>query len=259
MVEGVYRRNYPKPESDKAALRATLVELKADIVLLQEMGDERFLLELQRDLKGEGLNYAYSHVHEAADEHRHLAVLSHLPFEVLNAERVLDFKYRGELTAVKRGLLELGLKSEGQPWRLFNLHLKSRYTDFEDDPESLERRTAEARVIRQAVRKELEAQPEAVFFVAGDFNDHPASRPLQRFREIGDRPFLRLLPLVDSRGDAWTHHYKRFDSYTRVDMVLASPHAWELIEMDQSYVYDAPIIREASDHRPLVWVVDFSQ
>ena len=37
-VDGVYRPEFPKPETEKAALRAVIRRLDADVLALQEMG-----------------------------------------------------------------------------------------------------------------------------------------------------------------------------------------------------------------------------
>lgn len=258
VVDDSYRRGYPKPEIEKTALRQVLQEVDADVVLLQEMGSDPFLLELQRDLRTEGLEYAYSTVLRADDEDRHLAVLSRVPFEMLEHERELDFKYFNRREVVKRGLMELVFETEGNPWTLYNLHLKSRYTDVKEDPESAKRRTAEATVVRNVLRAELEMDPDKLFFVAGDFNDEPGSAPLRRFRQVNDAPLLQLVSLEDDRGDRWTHHFARQDRYTRVDMVLASPASSSFVIEEDSYVFDSPAVRVASDHRPVVWTVNLS-
>jgi|TARA_B110000037_G_scaffold220312_1_gene287789 hypothetical protein len=116
------------------------------------MGTDPFLLELQRDLKVEGLDYNFRAVLSASDEHRHLAVLSRVPFKMSDVERLSDFKYLDGRAEVKRGLMELVLETDGSAWRLFNLHLKSRYTNFKEDPESVGRRTAEATAILMTSR-----------------------------------------------------------------------------------------------------------
>ena len=56
MTEAGYRKDYPKPESEKRALRTVLRALNADVLVLQEMGPRAYLDELQRDLKAEGLD-----------------------------------------------------------------------------------------------------------------------------------------------------------------------------------------------------------
>src|SRR4051812_10019055 len=50
MTEGGYRKDYPKPEAEKAALRSVIRALSADILVMQEMGDQPYLDELRRDL-----------------------------------------------------------------------------------------------------------------------------------------------------------------------------------------------------------------
>src|ERR1041385_3419850 len=57
VTEMGYRQDYPKPESEKRALRAVILALNADILVVQEMGPHPFLEELRRDLKNAGLDY----------------------------------------------------------------------------------------------------------------------------------------------------------------------------------------------------------
>ena len=76
IVEGTYRTDYPKPEAEKAALRAVAHELDADVLALQEVGGAAHLQELQRDLRGEGLEYPYVAYVAAVNEVRCVAVLS---------------------------------------------------------------------------------------------------------------------------------------------------------------------------------------
>ena len=59
-VEGRYRPDYPKPEDNKKALREIILATDADILAVQEIGVEVFLLELQRDLRLEGLDYPHT-------------------------------------------------------------------------------------------------------------------------------------------------------------------------------------------------------
>lgn len=253
MVEGVYRREYPKPESQKAALRGLLRAVDADVVALQEVGTENFLRELQRDLEREGLRYPHRAWMKGSDRERHLAVLSRLPFQkVIPHDRIL-FDYLGESTPVKRGLLEIVFEDKGKTWRLFNLHLKSRYMNRADDPRSEQRRVGEARAVRDLVRERLAAEPGALVLLAGDFNDSPASRALERFLEIDDEPFLAAVPAADSRGETWTYFYQRHDVYSRVDYFLASPTMMNAIRSRRAWIVDVPEFAAASDHR-LLWL-----
>lgn len=249
LVDGHFRRSYPKPEAEKTALRAVLRAVDADVLAVQEMGDERFLLELQRDLAAEGLDYPHTAWMAGQDGTRHLAVLSRLPFAEVIAHDEIPFRFLGRDAVVKRGTLEIVFETAGRRWRLFNVHLKSRFSDLADDPDSVERRNGEASAIRELVRARLEAEPEAAVFVVGDFNDHRASRPLRRFLEINERPLLAMLPAADDRGEAWTLHYGHEDRYERIDFVLASPTALAWVEGAAAAIPDSPEMRAASDHR----------
>lgn len=253
-VEGVWRRDYPKPEGEKSALREVLRRLQPDVLALQEMGEQKYVLELREDLRKEGFEWPYLQVLNAADEPRHLAVLSRLPFRATFHFENLAFNYLDAPAPVpvKRGLLECRFETAGQEWRLFVVHLKSRYTDRADDPESRLRRTAEARVIRDYLRKTYPPDSGALYVVAGDFNDHPNSSPLRHFLEIGGRPLLRMLPAADSRGEVWTHFWATEESYSRVDYLLVSPGLLPRVADGRARVGDDPLVLQASDHRP-VW------
>src|SRR3954469_10930577 len=67
MTEAGYRKDYPKPETEKQALRTVIRALNADILVLQEMGGPAYLDELRRDLKTEGLDYPHFALALAAD------------------------------------------------------------------------------------------------------------------------------------------------------------------------------------------------
>src|SRR5437763_6437884 len=56
MTDTGFRKDYPKPEAEKRALRMVLCGLNADVVALQEMGGPAYLEELRRDLKVEGID-----------------------------------------------------------------------------------------------------------------------------------------------------------------------------------------------------------
>src|SRR3954464_10987169 len=60
MTEAGYRKDYPKPEAEKRALRTVIRGLGADVLVLQEMGGQPYLDELQRDLKTAGCDYPFA-------------------------------------------------------------------------------------------------------------------------------------------------------------------------------------------------------
>jgi len=248
-LDGVYRLDYPKPESEKIALRTVIKAADADILAIQEIGDERFLKELQADLKREGIDYPHTALMEADDDTRRTAVLSKIPLAKVISHTGLEFTYFGERKFVRRGLLEVQFITEGKRWSLFNVHLLSRHTVRSSDPESREYRTKEALVIRNLIRKKLGEVGH--YFIVGDFNDHINSDALRRFREVSDRPLTIPIDAKDTAGMTWTYYWDWAQSYQRVDFILASVAL--LPKVKGSGIIDHPKALQASDHR-LVYV-----
>ena len=259
MVDGVYRKAYPKPESEKTAVRAVISGMNADVVALQEIGGEAFLKELQRDLKREGADYPYAEVLNAADEDRHVAVLSRRPFAAVGRHADLTFGYFDAPEKVKRGLLELHFATEAGDVTVFVVHLKSRYTERKDDPESAMQRAGEATAVRDRVLKVFPDPAQARFLIAGDFNDARGSRPLRAMLDRGQTKIADWLPAEDGRGERWTHWFKRDESYSRVDHMLVSPGLLPMVRGSAGRIYDAPETAAASDHRPLVAVLELKK
>lgn len=258
MVEDVFRPAYPKPETAKRALRTVIRALDADVLALQEMGPPPYLEELRRDLRTGGLDYPHAALAEAADPARHVALLSRRPLKRVQTHADLDFRYFGGREKVKRGLLEVVLDAPDGEMTLFLVHLKSRYTDRPDDPASALRRAAEAEAIRDFILERFPEPEEARFIIAGDCNDTKGGKPLRLLTRRGKTVIAQMLDAADSRGEAWTHAYRKEDSYSRVDHILVSPGLRAAVAGGALRIYDGPGVREASDHRPVVVKLDFA-
>lgn len=256
LIPDGYRKAYPKPEAAKAALRRVIRDLQADVLVLQEMGPRPYLEELQRDLATGGVAYPVAVLLEGPDPDRHVAVLSRRTLAEVRSHRDLDFKYFDGREVVKRGLLEVVLETTSGPVTLWALHLKSRYTDREDDPASAKRRAGEAMAIREFILRRHPEPAEAQFVILGDFNDSKRSAALRYLTRKGSRRIAELLPATDSRGEAWTYHYRREDAYTRVDHILVSPGLLYAVKERRVRIHDGPGVRAASDHRPLVLTLE---
>jgi len=253
IVDGGYRKNYPKPEASKAALRAEIREVNADVLALQEMGGETFLRELQLDLKREGLNYPHAVVLDV-ENGRKLAILSKMPWVRTIKKEQLLFDYLGEKVAVKRGLLGVVFEDEKGEWSVFNVHLKAKFTDVAEDPSSAIRRLGEARAIRDEILKMFPPEARARYIVVGDFNDDPKSKPVQGFLKRGKTVLGHLLPTEDSRGERWTQFYHGKDIYSRVDYIIVSPEAEKGIKREALRILDrknvaSPRWMQPTDHR----------
>ena len=249
-VSGTWRKSYPKPELEKAAIRGVIKQAMPDILALQEIGPASFLKELKEDLAQEGIVYSHSVHMKGDDSVRHLAVLSKVkPVEVVR-HRDLEINYQNRREFVKRGMLELSFEqSDGKVFKLFVVHLKSRWTNVESDPKSLQRRTLEAEACRNVIIERTFDLGIADFMITGDFNDHPESAPLRRFYQRGDLKIGTLVPASDSRGDHWTHYYSRKVVYSLVDGFIASESLFLNIEDRRGHIVDVPNVLEGSDHR----------
>lgn len=259
VTEAGYRKDYPKPESEKRALRAVIRALNADVLVLQEMGSQPYLDELRRDLKSEGVEYPYAALASAADADRHVALLSRHPLTEVRTHADLEFNYFGRKETVKRGLLEATVATSAGAVTIFALHLKSRFTERPDDVQAAVRRAGEATAIRDRVLKRFPAPPEARFLIVGDCNDGKTSKALEHLQKRGKTEIAELLPAADSRGDTWTHNFRREETYTHVDHILVSPGLLGAVKEGTARIFDGVGVREASDHRPVVATFAFGQ
>lgn len=251
VTEAGYRKDYPKPEGEKQALRTVLRALDADVLVLQEMGGQIYLDELRRDLATEGLSYPHAVLLAGDDADRHVALLSKRPLVLVRPHTDLEIRYFSQKERVRRGLLEVRLEVAGQELTVFGLHLKSRYTDRPDDPLSGIRRAAEATAVRDRVLQRCADPKTERFVVLGDCNDDKNSKALGFLQQRGNTKIAELLPASDSRGENWTHAFRKNDTYTRVDHVLVSAALRPAVRGGAARIYDGAGWREASDHRPV--------
>lgn len=257
VTEAGYRKDYPKPEGEKQALRTVLRALNADVLVLQEMGGQIYLDELKRDLATEGLIYPHAVLLAGDDVDRHVALLSKRPLASVRQHTDLEIRYFAQKERVRRGLLEVRLEVAGHELTVFGLHLKSRYTDRPDDPLSGIRRAAEATAVRDRVLARCADPATARFVVLGDCNDDKNSKALGFLQQRGKTKIAELLPAIDSRGENWTHAFRKNDTYTRVDHVLVSAALRPAVRGGEAQIYDGPGWREASDHRPVSVTLEF--
>ena len=107
--------------------------------------------------------------------------------------------------------------------------------------------------------KRFSGEPRRDFIVLGDFNDTRGSAPIRRFLSVGSRTITEMIPAFDRRGEVWTYYYRKEDTYTRVDFLLASPSMLPKVSGGQGRVVDLPEGNVASDHRMVYVDLDFSR
>lgn len=256
MVDGVYRPAYPKPEAEKTAVQRVIRAIAPDVLALQEMGTPPFLEELQRDLRQQGADYPYATVLEAGDPERHVAVLSKLPFKEVRRHAAVPVTFLGQKDVVKRGVLEVTFATAAGDVTLFVIHLKSRRTERPDDPEGNAQRLAEAEAVRDLVLTRFPEPATAKFLVCGDWNDTRSSKPVKALARRGKTELGEILRVADSRGETWTHFFRRDDAYSRIDYVLVSPGLKPLVAGNRATIHDGPGSLTGSDHRAVFVQLD---
>ncbi len=253
-------RRLAKPANAKANVHATLLELRADVVALQEMGGTNALHELRGSLQRNGLDYPYwEHVHARNDE-IHLAVLSRFPIVARRPHTNDSFLLDGRRFFVKRGFVEVDIcVSTNYQFTLLAAHLKSKHHAPGADESLL--RLNESRFLRRRVDSLLKAKDDSNLIVLGDFNDivdsaplkvilgHRASDPLF---DTCPREIASLSPSPKANGTAWTYHFSREKSFWRFDYILLSSGMKREWLKDGTHIFTRNNWHEASDHRPIL-------
>lgn len=241
----------PKPDSEKTSVVALMARHRPDIVGLCEIGTKEDLQEIQNALKDAGIDLPHLHHAGGSDPVRHLGLLSRFPITATAAPAETSFKIEGVDYSFNRSVLDATVDADGRSYRFLGVHLKSKREVENGDQELM--RQGEARLLRKHVDSIFDADANARLVVYGDVND---TRPSPSFRTItgnyNDPRYLTAVPARDSRGDAWTHHWKPHDIYSRIDFVTVSRSLRSEVDFDRSYVVDDAEWSKASDHRPIV-------
>jgi endonuclease/exonuclease/phosphatase family metal-dependent hydrolase len=258
-VDSTWRLQYPKPEVEKRSVREVIKQVAPDILALQEIGSLPYLEELRSDLAAEGLYYPYVVHMVGEDAERHLGLLSQIQPLAVHKHVDMSFKYFDKRLPVRRGMLELvfGDPVNDVHYKLFVVHLKSRFTENKADPDSELRRVREAEACRNRVIQRTFDADVAHFIIAGDFNDHPASASLRRFYHRGPINIASKLRAEDSRGELWTHYYAKESLYSSVDGLLFSEAFLSSWVVGKGCIVDNLSSLKGSDHRMVYVDVEF--
>jgi endonuclease/exonuclease/phosphatase family metal-dependent hydrolase len=187
-----------------------------------------------------------------------VAVVSRLPIGQVTSHQ---FRHHPESTTddgtvFSRDLLEIEILHRQRTRVLFTLfvsHLKSKYMDpryqgaareaKEQRNNSLRR--LQAQTIVDIVQERFLGQPDAMFAIAGDFNDSPDSKPLQPLAALGCRDVLDTVPMADR----WTIRFQR--RKYQFDYILLSPALHSKMVPGSAFVDQKTGMTGASDHRPV--------
>lgn len=257
-----------KTEASKSKVASILKTLGADVVALQEVGGEAALADVCRRTAALGLIYEHREWVQGFDTNIQVALVSRYPIVARRPHTKDAYLLSGRRFFVSRGFLEVDLRVRTDyVLTVFVAHLKSRRTSVEAD--EAEMRREEARLLRGKVDARLRESPRANVIVMGDLNDTKDSvgirallgrgkdglvdaRPSERNGDTGFTPNPRWQP----RTVAWTHYYGVEDTYSRVDYVLLHPNVAREWTAKESYVPTIADWGVASDHRPVVVVLE---
>lgn len=257
-----------KSEESKAKVAQVLKSIQADIVALQEVGGREALEDLCRRMADLGWPFPHREWIQGHDTNIQVSLISRHPIVSRRPHTRDSYLLSGRRFQVSRGILEVDVKvNPAYTLTVLAAHLKSRRPI--PDADEGEMRLEEARILRGKIDARLRESPQSNLVVLGDLNDtkdSPSiralmgkgrgalvdSRPSERNGDTGYTPNPRWQP----RTVAWTHYYGVEDTYGRVDYVLLHPNVAREWLPALGYVPNVPDWGKASDHRPVVVVVE---
>lgn len=243
-------REHPKPEAEKAELRKTLAAINADVVLLQEMGDEAYLAELRDALARGGLAYPYCAI-TSFDAHVRVAIMSRIKPEKFLDCSDISFEFKGEKVFSPRGTLGAKFKTAGESWHAFSIHLKSKSGARKADEQFYPFRFAETRAIDARIFSITKGGPTVI---AGDFNNEPSPALMRNFKKLG----ARMLGGGDfASAGAYTYYWKKKNAAYVYDYFAVNAPMEKFA--GEPKIINCPSARGASDHLPIVADFDFSK
>jgi len=239
-----------KSEEAIGALVRIIKEINPDILGVCEMGSPERFEDFKKRLKDAGLGYVASEYLQAADEDRHLALVSRFPIVARNSRGNVPFELDGKPEKVRRGFLDVTVQvNAGYQLRLVGAHLKSKLPI--PAGEALVRRM-EAEQLRKHLDAILNGAPNTNLLCYGDLNDTKNEPAIQEVMGPKKAPtHMADLWAKDFLGDRWTHYWKVADEYSRIDYLLVSPALSREVVSAKSRVYRSDFWNEASDHRPV--------
>ena len=231
-----------------AAVGGVLARFDADVVVLQEVESLR-VLDALADGPLAGKGYGARVVSSGNDPRGiNVAALSRRPFARVVAHKD-DFFTKAGTTDPRyryaRDCLELHVDAAGLDLTLLGVHFKSKSSP--DDPDKRAAEAQHTRAIADGLRDNF---PTARVLVLGDFNDVPASVPVEAITAGPKGP-----PFVDvaaslPKGDAWSYEYG--GQLQLIDHQVAAPDlAAALVPGSVQIPHDGAVF-DASDHAPVV-------
>ena len=260
------RKDRKKPEKEIMALVKLVVAAQPDVFGICEIGSLEDLTELQKHLTEAGLNLPHREHAGGEDTTRRLALLSRFPIVATNSQgaggsltyKSVDGENNPKQFAMQRGILDVTVQAGDKQVRFLGVHLKSK-REIPQGHQDLMRRN-EAYLLRKHADHVLDASPDTLLCVYGDFNETRRESPVRSIQgTYQSARYLEPLSHKDSRGEVWTHYWDYQHVYSRFDYVLASKALRRFWVQKESRIIDDPQWFAASDHRPLLTLFDLAK
>ncbi len=243
-----------KPEAEIKQLIHLIATAKPDILGVCEIGTDKDLENFQNRLKKAGIDLPHSHRAYGADTVRSLAILSRYPILSWELPKHMNYQLDGRSFKISRGILDVTLQLPAKEVRFLGVHFKSK-RPIEEADQALMRRN-ESMLLRKHIDLILTKHPDTLLLAYGDFNDSKRSKPVYTVKgRANSKNHMEMLELADSRGENWTHHWKREDIYSRFDYTMVSKKLAPWINRKASRLLDPDHWNQASDHRALLVLI----
>jgi endonuclease/exonuclease/phosphatase family metal-dependent hydrolase len=244
-----------KPIKEVDAIVQIIASVKPDVLGVCEIGKQSDLEDLQKRLAIAGLELPHTHRVHGTDKTRAQGLLSRYPITMTALPKKTNYTIEGRSFGISRGILDASVELPNRTVRLLGVHFKSKRPIQEAD-QALMRRN-ESLLLRQHIVDIMAEDPETQLLVYGDFNDTKNSKSVSSIRgRSNSNTHMKIIELSDTRGENWTHHWKHEDIYSRIDFVMVNSRLESHINKKESKLLDPHNWETASDHRPLLILID---
>jgi endonuclease/exonuclease/phosphatase family metal-dependent hydrolase len=226
-----------------------LKDLNADVVMLAEVERQHILDDMNKNVLGN--MYANRTLIEANDPRGiNIALMSKIPPDAVTSHKDDTFTKvgtNGPIYHYSRDCLEVRFTFNGRKLVLLGVHFKSKLPT--DDPD---KRLAEAQHTRAIADGITKDDPTALVIVLGDYNDTPASPPVNAV--AGVAPSL-YADAADAVTESLRHSFDFNGTLELIDHQMGNDQAAKLLDPTKVLLKHGAGIDDAtkyaSDHAPL--------
>jgi endonuclease/exonuclease/phosphatase family metal-dependent hydrolase len=222
---------------------AVLGALTPDIAVLQEVENQNVLSDLGKQLPA----HVHRHITQGNDPRGiDIALLSRHPIDLVVSHKAESFSSSatGQSYAFARDVLEAHFTINGRRLIVLGIHFKSG-----SEPESQDKRLAEAEQTRRLVSQQEELNPAVLVVVLGDFNAVPGSPPLAAL--AGAPPATLVSATAGLQAtDRFSVTYGGIPQL--FDDQLVDPDAFAALDPASVKIEHGSAVNAVSDHDPVV-------